>query len=136
MKGKVNYLLIKLIVMFKIILGTLLAFFVFDSQAQNTRVIENEIRRLEKEVVIGILNADSILLKTVWDTGFMVNTPRNVIASNRAAVLEVQRLGMIGIESREQRTESRAQRAEGRSIIITNGTRIDLLGCQTVLKWI
>ena len=85
--------------MFKIILGTLLAFFVFDSQAQNTRAIETEIRRLEKEVVRGILNADSILLKTVWDTGFMVNTPRNVIAFNRAAVLEVQRLGMIDYSS-------------------------------------
>jgi hypothetical protein len=88
--------------MFKIILGILLAFFVFDSQAQNTRAIETEIRRLEKEVVRGILNADSILLKTVWDTGFMVNTPRNVIAFNRAAVLEFQRLGMIDYSSFER----------------------------------
>ena len=91
--------------MFKIILGTLLAFIVMDSQAQNTRTIETEIRRLEQEVVKGILNADSILLKNVWDTGFMVNTPRNVIARNRAAVLEVQKLGMIDYSSFERIVE-------------------------------
>ena len=91
--------------MFKIILGTLLAFFMMDSQAQNTRTIETEIRRLEQEVVKGILNADSILLKNVWDTGFMVNTPRNVIARNRAAVLEVQKLGMIDYSSFERIVE-------------------------------
>ena len=91
--------------MFKIIVGTLLAFFVMDSQAQNTRTIEAEIRRLEQEVVNGILNADSILLKNVWDTGFMVNTPRNVIARNRAAVLEVQKLGMIDYSSFERIVE-------------------------------
>ena len=91
--------------MFKIIVGTLLAFFVMDSQAQNTRTIETEIRRLEREVVNGILNADSILLKNVWDTGFMVNTPRNVIARNRAAVLEVQKLGMIDYSSFERIVE-------------------------------
>ena len=91
--------------MFKIIVGTLLAFFVMDSQAQNTRTIETEIRRLEQEVVNGILNADSILLKNVWDTGFMVNTPRNVIARNRAAVLEVQKLGMIDYSSFERIVE-------------------------------
>ena len=91
--------------MFKIILGTLLAFIVMDSQAQNTGTIETEIRRLEQEVVNGILNADSILLKNVWDTGFMVNTPRNVIARNRAAVLEVQKLGMIDYSSFERIVE-------------------------------
>ena len=91
--------------MFKIILGTLLAFFMMDSQAQNTRTIEAEIRRLEQEVVKGILNADSILLKNVWDAGFMVNTPRNVIARNRAAVLEVQKLGMIDYSSFERIVE-------------------------------
>ena len=91
--------------MFKIIVGTLLAFFVMDSQAQNTRTIETEIRRLEQEVVNGILNADSILLKNVWDTGFMVNTPRNVIARNRAAVLEVQKSGMIDYSSFERIVE-------------------------------
>ena len=91
--------------MFKIIVGTLLAFFVMDSQAQNTRTIEAEIRRLEQEVVNGILNTDSILLKNVWDTGFMVNTPRNVIARNRAAVLEVQKLGMIDYSSFERIVE-------------------------------
>jgi hypothetical protein len=102
LNGKVNYLLIKLIVMLKIISWTLFAFFVLDSQAQNTSTIETEIRRLEQEVVKGILDADSVLLKTVWDTGFMVNTPRNVIAPNRAAVLEVQKLGMIDYSSFER----------------------------------
>jgi hypothetical protein len=53
--------------------------------------IEATIRDLEQKVVKGILEADSNSLKQVWDSGFIVNTPRNNIAKTGRLYLKIRK---------------------------------------------
>jgi len=69
---------------------------------QSTSKKEVEIRKLEKAVVIAILNADTNTLKQVWVPEFMVNNPRNDISTNRNAVLQTQKSGMINYSTFER----------------------------------
>ncbi|GAB4020934.1 hypothetical protein GCM10028808_64130 [Spirosoma migulaei] len=65
------------------------------SQAQSTADIEKTIQDLEQIGVKGILIADTSLLTQIWVPEFMVTTPRNTIAQNRAAVFKNQKQGLI-----------------------------------------
>ena len=69
---------------------------------QSTSKKEVEIRKLEKAVVIAILNADTNTLKQVWVPEFMVNNPRNDISTDRNAVLQTQKSGMINYSTFER----------------------------------
>ena len=69
---------------------------------QSTSKTEVEIRKLEKAVVIAILNADTNTLKQVWAPEFMVNNPRNDISTDRNAVLQTQKSGMINYSTFER----------------------------------
>lgn len=75
------------------------------SYGQNKKGIEGTIRNLEQQVVKAILDADSNSLKKLWDPKFIVNTPRNDIAKDRAAVLENQKIGLINYSSFERNIE-------------------------------
>ena len=65
----------------------------------NISSIENLIRDLEQKSVKAIQEGDTNTLKRMWDPGFMVNTPRNDIAENRDAVLQIQKNGLINYKS-------------------------------------
>ena len=67
--------------------------------AQNNAAIEASIKELEQMSVKAILDSDTITLKKIWAPEFMVNTPRNDIAENRDAVLNIQRTGLINYSS-------------------------------------
>ena len=67
--------------------------------AQNNAAIEASIKELEQMSVKAILDSDTITLKKIWAPEFMVNTPRNDIAENRNAVLNIQRTGLINYSS-------------------------------------
>ena len=49
--------------------------------------------------VKAILDSDTATLKKIWAPESMVNTPRNDIAENRDAVLNIQRKGLINYSS-------------------------------------
>ena len=68
-------------------------------QAQSNDTIQNLIRDLEQKSVKAILAGDTNTLKTMWAPEFMVNTPRNDIADNRNAVLQIQKNGLISYTS-------------------------------------
>lgn len=70
--------------------------------AQPTHEIDTTIRGLERLAVQGILTADTHLLKRVWAPEFMVNTPRNSIAGDRAAVFTNQKAGLIDYKTFER----------------------------------
>ncbi len=63
--------------------------------AQNNAAIEASIKELEQMSVKAIMDSDTATLKKIWAPEFMVNTPRNDIAENRDAVLDIQRKGLI-----------------------------------------
>ena len=67
--------------------------------AQNNAAIEANIIALEQMSVKAILDLDTATLKKIWAPEFMVNTPRNDIAENRDAVLNIQRQGLINYSS-------------------------------------
>jgi hypothetical protein len=73
-----------------------------NSRAQNNPEVEKTIRSLEDIVIKGILESDTNLLKTVWAPEFLVNTPRNNIAENRAAVLKAHVAGLLNYSSFER----------------------------------
>ncbi|GAB4014952.1 hypothetical protein GCM10028808_38900 [Spirosoma migulaei] len=72
------------------------------SQAQSTDDIPKTINDLEQIGVKGILTADTNLLAQIWAPEFMVTTPRNTIAQNRAAVFKNQQQGLIDYSSFER----------------------------------
>src|SRR5687768_12161378 len=77
----------------------------FIGYAQEQQAVESEIRRLENEVVQAILRSDTARLKQLWAPEFLVNTPRNNVANGRAAVLEIQRAGLIHYNAFERTIE-------------------------------
>jgi len=88
------------------------------TNGQSTAKTEVEIRKLEQTVVMAILNADTNTLKQVWAPEFMVNNPRNDISTNRNAVLQTQKSGMINYSTFERVIE---QMQFQKDIVITMG---------------
>lgn len=73
--------------------------------AQNRPDLAATIKALEQKVVEGILAGDTNRLKEVWAPEFLVNTPRNTVAKDRAAVFQHQRAGLIDYSSFERMVE-------------------------------
>jgi len=92
--------------MFKPLLVSALAFAVSVSYAQDNSTTEAIIRQLEQKAAKGILDADSNILKQVWAPEFIVNTPRNEIAENRAAVFNLIKRGFINYSAFDRIIES------------------------------
>lgn len=88
------------------------------SQAQPKDEVEKAIRALEQIGVNGILTADTSLLAQIWAPEFMVTTPRNTIAGNRAAVFKNQHQGLIDYSSFERVVE---QMQIQQNLVITMG---------------
>jgi hypothetical protein len=91
--------------MYKLFILLILGIITTSGIVQNQKEIESEILKLEQLVVKGILEADTSILKQVWDPEFMVNTPRNNIAINRDAVFHNQKAGLINYSSFERVVE-------------------------------
>ena len=107
--------------MLKYIFLMLLGIYSLQGNCQNSDTVKSEILKLEDEVLQGILKADTILLNKLWTPEFMVNTPRNNIALNRAAVYEIQRKGLIDYERFERNIEQVLIQGD---IIITMGNEL------------
>lgn len=75
------------------------------AKAQTITELESTIKTLEQKVVTAILQNDTNALKRLWATEFMVNNPRNNISPDRAAVLKLQREGMINYSKFEKVVE-------------------------------
>lgn len=96
--------------------------------AQDKKDIEKQIREREQKGVKGILEGDTLLLKSIWDPQFIVSTPRNTIAPNRGAVFASQAVGLINYSSFERIIE---QIEIQENIVITMGnetfvSRVDM----------
>ncbi|HEY0679993.1 MAG TPA: nuclear transport factor 2 family protein [Chitinophagaceae bacterium] len=107
-------------------------FFAVAANSQNKSGTESVIKDLEQLVVKGILDADTNLLKQLWDPAFMVNNPRNNIAKDRNAVLDIQKQGLINYSSFERVIEGIL--VEG-NVVITMGnetfvSRTDIPGAK------
>lgn len=110
----------------------LLLFLSAYSFAQSKAETEKIIRSLEDVVIKGILNNDTATLKTVWAPDFMVNTPRNSIASDRATVFQIQKAGLIDYSLFERTIEEIHFRE---NVVITMGqetfiSRTDIPGAK------
>ncbi|UFH57684.1 nuclear transport factor 2 family protein [Spirosoma sp. KNUC1025] len=88
------------------------------THAQSTADIQKTIIDLEQIGVNGILTADTNLLAQIWAPEFMVTTPRNTIALNRAAVFKNQKQGLIDYSSFERVIE---QMQVQENLVITMG---------------
>ena len=91
------------------------------SLAQSDSETEKEIRRLEALAIKSILESDTITLKKIWAPEFMVNTPRNNVAPNRAAVLQIQSAGMINYSKFERIIE---QIQIHGNVVVTMGSEV------------
>ncbi len=102
----------------KLLLACLIIFSINIVHAQKKENTEHLIRHLEQEIVSAILNGDTVALKTLWSSDYLVNTPRNDIAKDRNAVLNNQRAGLIDYSSFERIIEEvRVQK----KVVITMG---------------
>ena len=102
---------------------TLITFAIFCcyGYAQTRSAVEKEIRRLEQLAVKGVVDHDTSILRQVWSAEFMVNTPRNDIAENRADVFTNMRAGLIDYSSFERNIESMQIH---KKMVITMGNEI------------
>ncbi len=97
---------------------------------QSTETVKTEILKLEQMVVQGILRSDTVLLDKLWTPQFMVSTPRNNVAINRASVYDIQRKGLINYDRFEKVVEHVLVEDD---IVITMGREVivsknDILG--------
>ena len=83
--------------------------------SQNDNQTEKIIRDLEKMAVRGVLEADTNILKKLWSTEFIVNTPRNTVAEGRDAVFANIWAGLINYSSFERNIEK--IHIEGKTVI-------------------
>ncbi|GAB3804632.1 hypothetical protein GCM10028819_36470 [Spirosoma humi] len=88
--------------MVRVLLSSLLLLAGLVSYAQPKADIVKTINDLEQIGVKGILTADTTLLTQIWGPDFMVTTPRNTVAPNRAAVFKNQQQGLIDYSSFER----------------------------------
>lgn len=59
------------------------------------------IRSLEQQVTAGVLQRDTMALRSVWSEHFMVNSPRNMVAPDRRTVFDLMNRGIIHYASFE-----------------------------------
>ena len=76
------------------------------------------VKNNEQLVVQAILKGDTNMLKVLWAPEFLVNTPRNTIASGRDAVFQVARQGLLNYATFERVVESILYR---KNVVITMG---------------
>jgi ketosteroid isomerase-like protein len=76
-----------------------------NSTAPTTLVSVDAIRSLEEQERAAVLAQDFAALERIWNKDFIVNTPGNVIAPNRAVVLDNFRQGRAQYTSFERRIE-------------------------------
>lgn len=87
---------------------------------------ETTIRLLEEQERIGVLNRDTAALLQVWSEQLIVNTPSNQISSDRGAVLNLMRQGLINYSVFERRIER--VRVDGDIAIVMGGETIQPIG--------
>ena len=86
---------------------------VAQTPAQGTRaaatpaVVRDEarIRSLEEQERTAVLKQDLAALERIWSESYMVNAPMNVIAPNRAVVLDIFRQGLAHYASFDRKIE-------------------------------
>jgi ketosteroid isomerase-like protein len=66
---------------------------------QSTPADDAAIRALEEQERLAVLNQDVAALERLWADEFMVNSPLNQIAPNRAIVVNIMRQGLIHYSS-------------------------------------
>ena len=66
---------------------------------------EAVIRSLEEQERSGVLRQDFATLERIWSAHFMVNGPMNVVAPNRAVVLDIFRQGLAHYSSFDRKIE-------------------------------
>lgn len=64
----------------KKLINSLVLFLAFFGAYAQKKSIEAEIKLLEEKHIQAILQKDTATLRKIWPPGFMVNTPRNVVA--------------------------------------------------------
>jgi ketosteroid isomerase-like protein len=75
------------------------------AQTRNSDSDEAVIRSLEKRVTAGVLQRDTMALRSVWSEHFMVNSPRNIVAPSRRTVFDLMNRGTIHYASFESTIE-------------------------------
>lgn len=65
----------------KKIIATLLPLLIFFGTYCQKASIEAEIRGLEEKHIQAILQKNSATLQKIWTSGFMVNSPRNIVVT-------------------------------------------------------
>lgn len=83
---------------------------------------EAAIRALEEEERVAVLDQDFDALARIWSPRFMVNTPRNEVAPDRNAVLDVFRQGLAHYTSFDRRVER----------VLLDGDLAIVMGAETV----
>lgn len=83
----------------KLSLQVLFLLFIISAWSQDSAAVAKKINELEELSLKAILAGDTVMLKKLWAPEFMVNTPRNNIAADRNAVLEIQKNGLINYSS-------------------------------------
>ena len=73
--------------------------------AKATPADEARIRSLEEQERTGVLKQDFEALERIWAPSFMVNAPMNVVAPNRAVVLDIFRQGLAHYASFDRKIE-------------------------------
>ena len=81
----------------KKIITTVLSLLIFLYGNAQSEKIETEIRKLEEMQVQAILQKDSVTLKKIWHSDFMVNSPRNIVV--KGGLLERVMSGSIAYSS-------------------------------------
>ena len=102
----------------KYFLQVVCSILLFSAYAQNNSKVEAEIRRLELAGNTAILNGDTNMLKQIWASEFLVNTPRNEVTEGRDSILLLQKAGIIDYSTYEKVIE-RIQFHKG--VVITMG---------------
>ncbi len=87
---------------------------------------EAAIRALEEAERLGVLNRDVPALEAIWSEHFMVNSPVNQVAPNRAVVLEIFRQGRAHYSSFDRRIEQ--IRFDGDIAIVMGGETVQPTG--------
>jgi ketosteroid isomerase-like protein len=83
---------------------------------------ESTLRALEDEERLAVLNRDFAALERLWSEQFTVNHPRNAVAPDRAAVLEMFRKGVANYAAFERTID--AIRLSGDHAVVMGGETV------------
>ena len=83
---------------------------------------EGTLRQLEDQERRGVLEQDTAALERLWAEEFMVNSPLNTVAPDRATVLDLVRSGRLRYASFERRIEQ--VRVRGDLAIVMGGETV------------